>query len=238
MKYYKKYLGYTFILIILTTLNFNIAIAENKENGYSQITVMPVDEGYKDKSFHEFRTKLLKCIERRDKEFLIKIVDKDIKYSFGDDDSGIKRFCEEWGLNKNSDKSEIWKELRKVLVLGGRFDEEGAFIAPYVFTDFPDGEEFDSYTDYIVIDKNVKIYEKPYFESNFKSKIAGEVSYEVIKTIATYERELPDSWEEVMTAKGIKGFIERKNIRNATDYRAFFKKINGNWKMTIFIAGD
>ncbi len=67
--------------------------------------VRPVDEGKKDKSFSAFRDKLIEAVKKRDKKYLLSILDPNIKSSFGGDD-GIKDFKTMWKID--SSKTKLW----------------------------------------------------------------------------------------------------------------------------------
>ena len=47
----------------------------------------------------------------------------------------------------------------RVLALGGSFNEETTFMAPYTYSKFPD--EFDAFEHGVVIGENVKVRKEP-----------------------------------------------------------------------------
>jgi len=122
--------------------------------------LLPVDEGTQDPSFLEFRTALRQAIQRRDADYLIHVLDKNVKLSFGGD-WGVPRFIEIW--DPYSPQSEIWKELGDVLRLGGTFGygkySRDTFWAPYVFGKFP--EQGDAFNEAVILDENVKVRARP-----------------------------------------------------------------------------
>jgi hypothetical protein len=123
----------------------------------------------------------------------------------------------------------------EVLTLGGRFNKDGSFTAPYTFTDFF-GERYD---ELIVINNNVNIYNKP----NLKSKIVGKVGFEIVRTGDFYSLRTRGkqfiNWHSIITSSGVKGFVYGGEIlRSPIDYRAVFQMKNDKWVMVSFIAGD
>lgn len=186
----------------------------------------PVDTAAKDPSFLAFRTQLLKTIERKDAKALLAVVNKDIKASFGME-NGIEDFKKMWGLNKPA-TSQLWSELSKVLKMGGSFSNKTTFIAPYVFSEWPDDK--DAFENWVVIAKDVNIRAKP----SISAAVLKKVSYEILP-IEFSENE---KWVTVKLGNGKKGYIASQYIRSSVDYRAFFEKIKGRWQMTVFIAGD
>src|SRR5262249_41832416 len=128
--------------------------------------VMPVDEGSKDPSFAAFRNQLQQAVERRDLKFLESVLDPEVKLSFGGDD-GLEGFRRVWD-------EEHWKELGKVLSMGGRFQGAGEFVAPYTFTDFPHG--MDPFESVIILGENVPVYTRP----DRASRVVGRLSHDAV----------------------------------------------------------
>lgn len=219
-------------LILLFFLIFGFSAVSAQER-----FVRPVDEAAKDADFLAFRTKLIEAVKKRDAKYVLSIVDKNIKNSFGGND-GIKEFKEWWKLE--SPKSEFWNEFLTVITNGGKFFTGEAvknklFTAPYTFDAFP--EDLDAFTHSVIFGNNVNLRAKP--ETN--APVVGKLSYNIVETIRSIEdknnAEKAD-WYEVKTLGGKKGFVKAEFVRSPIDYRAGFEKINGKWKMTFFLAGD
>ncbi len=196
--------------------------------------VLPVDEGKRDASFLSFRQKLSEAVKKRNRKFLLGILDRNIKNSFGGD-GGIKEFKEKWKID--SPKSEFWNEMLSVITNGGVFFSEDTFIAPYSFKRFP--KDLDAFEYQAIFGRNVNLRSKP--ESS--SKLISQLSYNIVKV--DYEKSVKDKtdeekylWLKVETLGGKKGFVNAKYARSPIDYRAIFDKNNGRWKMTAFVAGD
>jgi hypothetical protein len=189
--------------------------------------VEPVDEADQDHSFLQFREELLVTIEHRDVEALIEVIDPNVLISFGMD-NGIEHFMEEW--DPASPESEIWDELAVLLRMGGTFQPNGAFYAPYVFTEFPD--DLEPFMGRLILGPNVPLYELPDTSSN----ILTYLSYNAVR----YRRDsrVLEGWTSVMTQDNRAGFVEESMVHGPIDYRAGFTKKNGNWIMTCFVAGD
>lgn len=186
----------------------------------------PVDEAAQQASFLSFRHQLLKTLERKDVKGLLAIVDKDIKASFGTE-NGISGFKELWKLDQPA-SSDIWRELTTVLKMGGSFSNTTTFVAPYVFSQWP--ETMDAFENAAVLGSNVRIRAKP----DLNASILKTVSYEILPV----EFGENQHWVTVKLSGGKKGYIASQYIRSSVDYRAFFEKIKGRWQMTVFVAGD
>ncbi|MBX7169749.1 MAG: SH3 domain-containing protein [Pyrinomonadaceae bacterium] len=216
--------------ILLVLLLFIIPIAAQEK------FVTPVDEADKDKTFLEFRTKLIEAVQKHDVKYLLSVVDKSIKNGFGGND-GINEFKKQWKIyNRNS---ELWKELLIVLTHGGTFDKEnkGMFYAPYLFTNFPDG--VDEFEHQAIFGNNVNLRSKP----DKDAPVVASLSYNIVKT--DYENSVKSKtnkdeflWLKIETLGGKKGFVKPEFVRSAIDYRAGFERRRGKWTMTFFLAGD
>lgn len=193
--------------------------------------LLPVDEAAKDPSFFAFRARLLVAIARKDVNYLISVLDPQIRTDFGGG-GGIADFKKAWHLERPT--SQIWNELASVLSLGGSFDN-GSFSAPYIYSKFPD--EFDAYEYRAVIDDGVRVRREP----NTNGGIIKTLSFDIVKVIVeapTDSRLAKRQWLTVELADGQKGFMAKEYLRSPIDYRAIFEKKSGKWLMTAFIAGD
>ncbi len=197
--------------------------------------VMPFDEAKKDESFFAFRTKLIEVAKKRDAKYILSIVDRNIKNSFGGND-GIEEFKKSWKINRSN--SEFWNEFLSVITNGGKFIKEGnnkLFFAPYTFTSFP--EDLDAFSYSAIFGSDVNLRSK----ADTNSPVVANLSYnvvEILKSIKAKENAEKVSWYEIKTLGGKRGFVKAEFARSPIDYRAGFEKKGGKWKMTVFIAGD
>ncbi len=217
-------------ILFLLFLFFGIATNILAQERY----VLPVDEGRKDASFVSFRQKLTEAIKKRDRKFILGILDRNIKNSFGGD-GGIEEFKETWKID--NPKSEFWNKMLTVITNGGVFFSKDTFIAPYSFERFP--KNLDAFEHQVIFGSNVNLRSQP----EISSKLISQLSYNVIKV--DYEKSVKERsnenkylWLKVETLSGKKGFIKAKYVRSPIDYRAIFEKNNGKWKMGAFISGD
>lgn len=231
-----KLLSKTFLIIfaIFLTFVFSTVGAAQKEP-----RVTPVDEAKKDASFFAFREKFIAAVKKRDVKFLLDTLDRDVKGSFGGD-SGIADFKRLW--KPDQPNSKLWKELLTVLTNGGTFSKrEGLktkeFCAPYSFTVFP--EDLDAFTYQMIFGNNINLRARP----DAKAASIAKLSYNIVKVDYENSVKKPKSdddyaWLKIETLGGKKGFVSAEFVRSPIDYRGCFEKINGKWKMTLFLAGD
>lgn len=221
---------WTIILTFVFTIN---AVAQKERQ------VLPVDEGKKDASFSAFREKLIAAVKRRDVVFLLETLDRDVQGSFGGD-SGIADFKRLWKLDKPN--SGLWSELLTVLTNGGTFMKDAGaknkqFCAPYSFSTFP--PDLDAFEYQMIFANNVNLRARP----DTKAAATDRLSYHVVRvdyenSVKVPNREGEYSWLKIETLSGKKGFVSAEFVRSPIDYRGRFEKINGKWKMTVFLAGD
>ena len=189
--------------------------------------LLPVDEASKRPDFFSFRAQLQRAIAMRDTTALLAAVDPNIKNSFGGND-GIDEFKTMWKIGQPD--SEIWEELGTVLSMGGSFFDEHTFVAPYVFSKWP--ESLDSFEHIAVVGANVRVRSEP--KSDAPSIDA--VSF-VILPVATDARVTDEAWRAVKIESKV-GFISSRFARSPIDYRAIFSEQSGAWRMVTFVAGD
>jgi len=198
--------------------------------------VKPVDEAKNDASFLAFRTKLVEAAKKRDAKFVLSIVDRNIKNSFGGND-GSEEFKKAWKINGPT--SDFWNEFLPVITNGGKFSEgennEKLFFAPYSFNSFPD--DLDAFSYSVIFGNNVNLRSK----ADMNSSVVASLSYNVVEVInSTKANKNAEkvSWYEIKTLGGKRGFVKAEFVRSPIDFRAGFEKKSGKWKMTAFIAGD
>jgi hypothetical protein len=192
----------------------------------------PYDDAARDPSFFIFRARLLEAIQQRDAQFVVSILSPNIKNSFGGND-GISEFRQYWKLERPDSK--FWKTMIRVLALGGSFNEETTFMAPYTYSKFPD--EFDAFEHGVVIGENVKVRKEPKLDG----QIIGTLSYDIVKVTEwkpINEAGKKQAWVTVLLTGNARGYIAEDYIRSPIDYRAIFEKKNGKWQLTAFVSGD
>jgi hypothetical protein len=187
-------------------------------------TLPPRDEcADADPGFASFRAELLDIVARHDASGLLAIAADDIRFDFGGGE-GRRAFSGEWGLAA-PDRSAIWVELARVLASGCARDGE-TMTAPYIFRRFPD--ELDVFTSGVA-GPAARLYQA-------RSDV-GESVLIPWEVLAEVEREA-GGWARVRLSDGRAGFVETAQLLNPIDYRAIFEKRDGQWRMTMFIAGD
>lgn len=220
--------------------------------GHPQAKILPQNEMYRDSSLTNFVCKLQYAIFKRDKGFLLSVVDQDIKNSFGGSD-GIEEFKQMWDLD-NPD-SPIWFIMSKIISLGGKFSNyqfaetsPDRFVFPYVFALELPNESLDYFTVLAITGSRVNVREKP----DLNSKVLGQLTYDLVnadynKSVeAVKDKRLQNlsyhggyDWYHITTLdQKLSGYVYWEYAWSPVGYRMFLTKRNGNWTISCLIAGD
>jgi len=243
----------SFALIFALVMMIFITACGRNENGNSSAGSPPTEQNGKtfliplekqllppaqeinDAEFEQAYKKFIEAVHNKDLNTLDGFLDNKIMTSFGGD-AGKPYFYEYWNLGDNPEKSELWAELEKIIKLGGVYEkDEKRFTAPYIFKNFPD--ELDAFEYFVIIDEDVKIYEK----DSTDSTIVGELDYNIVK----FENN-DEFWEmngegfiKITAFSGKEGYIQKKYIRSPIDYRfSLVREKAGEWKLAFLVAGD
>jgi len=191
------------------------------------LQLLPVDEASKRPDFFSFRAQLQRAIAMRDTTALLAAVDPNVKNSFGGND-GIDEFKTMWKIGQPD--SEVWEELGTVLSMGGSFLDEHTFVAPYVFSKWP--ESLDSFEHVAIVGANVRVRSEPKPDA----PPIDSVSFAILP-VANDARVVDEAWRAVKLESKV-GFVSSRFARSPIDYRAIFSEQSGAWRMVTFVAGD
>ena len=188
--------------------------------------LMPVDEASKQPEFFTYRARLQVAVAAKDLDAVIAAANPNIKLGFGGEGGAALL---QHNLSKPGSE-ELWKELARVLALGGSFRGRSAFHAPYYASNWP--EALDSFECGAIVGGNVIVRRQP----NPDAAVVARASYAIVR----YLTDLPGAsdWSHIQLANGQEGYIRDEYVRGPTFLRAIFNLINGQWRMTALVAGD
>jgi hypothetical protein len=212
-------------LVAIATLVLLALMGSGSPCGATQL--LPVDEAQLQPDFFTFRAHLLAALARRDVPALLEVIDPNIKNSFGGND-GIEEFRKMWELDQP--ESRLWETLTALLALGGTFNDEGWFTAPYVFSEWPD--DLDAFEHVAIIGSGVRVRSKP----DLSSDPITSSSFAILPLSGAGG--ITDDWVGVRLPGGAEGYVARRYVRSSLDYRAMFAKSDGQWRMKFLVAGD
>lgn len=193
----------------------------------AQARLLPVDQAATVPDFFSFRAQLQVAVAKRDLKVILAAMSKDVKLSFGGDD-GVSEFGNVW--KPESPDTKLWEVLAGVLALGGTFDAQGAFTAPYVFTRWP--QDKDSFSHMAAIGTGVRVRTAP----NAAASAIASLDFSLVEV--SEDAPSDEMWVQVKVGPGRVGYVDRRYLRSPIDYRIRFVKQEGKWQAVFFLAGD
>ncbi len=190
------------------------------------------DDAKRDPSLVKAVAEMLAAAKAKDWKRLALQVDARIQLDFG---GGAGRA--EFG-KRLARRPVLWDELVWVLEHGGRFDQDGTFMAPYTFS--ADTGDLDPFEAGVMVAKATA-----HAEPRADSPVVAELDRAAVRVVSwkgteqtprPFYRRL--DWVQIELDDKRKAWLPAKVVRSAVDYRAGIKKVRGAWKMTVFIAGD
>ncbi len=197
--------------------------------------LLPVDEAAKNPSWVRFRNRLLDALVKRDRKFVLSIVDRNIRNSL-DAPRGIAEFRKQWEFD--ADDGALWRELPAALHLGSAWlkPEKGPrqLCAPYVAAKWP--EDIDPFDHGAIVAKEVLVKSGP----SSAAETLGTLAYDIVPVLDwEVDDTIPDikqKWVKIRL-KAKDGFIPEEQIRSPVEHRACFGKTESGWRMIAFVIG-
>ena len=198
--------------------------------------LLPVDEAATDPSWTSFRKRLLDAVTKRDRKFVLGILDANVRSGL-EGRRGVAEFRKQWELNSGS--SPLWQELPAALFLGGAYvkHEKGPpeFCAPYVSVRWP--QDIDAFRGGAIVANEVLVKSAP----SSTSDTVATLSYNIVEVS---DWEVNDAaagskqkWVRIRLRAG-EGYVPEEQIRSPIEHTACFVKSAGGWRMTGFGPGS
>jgi hypothetical protein len=202
-------------------------------SAHSQDRKLPlVDEGASDVSWLRFKKQLMGAIEKRDKQFILAILDKNVRNQ-DQRARGVGNFRKQWELD--TDDSPLWRELALALQLGAAYIKRDGgpreLCAPYLLGRWPDDVEPIKHG--VVISRDAPVQSEP----SASSPTIGALSYDIV-TVSDWELDdkMPGAkqkWVKIRY-RARDGYIAEEQIRSPIEQAACFVKTGNTWRMTAF----
>ena len=198
------------------------------------VQLLPIDEGRNNKQFTTFRESLMAAIAAENLDWILNRVAPEIHFSFGSG-PGKEAFIKNW---KQIGWDKFLTELQRVVENGGHFQQPDFFSAPYTFSNWP--AQLDAFSYIMAVKHNTRVFAEP----NLDSEPIGYLNYEAVgvEEWNSEDFENGDVWENWFKVRWRGAYpvawVHHSEARHGVDYRAGFKKINGSYMITYFIAGD
>jgi len=191
-----------------------------------------VDEAAGDASWLRFKKQLLGAIEKRDKQFLLSILDKNVRNQ-DERTRGIANFRKQWELDTAD--SPVWRELGTALQLGGawikREKRPREFCVPYLLGKWP--EDVAPFDNGVVISRDTSVQAEP----SSSSAALGTLSYDIVPVtdweVDDKAADAKQKWVKIRF-RNREGYIPEEQIRSPIEQAACFAKGANGWRMTAF----
>ena len=187
-----------------------------------------IDEADRCAGFAPFRRELLRIIDRQDGRALLRHVAADVRLGF-DGERGHADF-RRFHLSSAEQRQELWHELGSVLRLGGGCESPDTFVAPYVTSHWPGGDQLADLRAVVGDDVPMRVAPRP------DAAVTGRLSRAIVRVTDYVSAEPP--WSAVAAPDGRHGFVEDRFLRSPIDMRAQFERRNGRWLLAVWIGGD
>jgi hypothetical protein len=193
----------------------------------------PHDEALTDASWAAFRARLLTAVEKRDRQFVLSVLDPAIRNGAAAP-RGIAEFRKQWELDSNS--GVFWSLLPSALSVGSAYLERRnrprELCAPYLLGKWPVSVDPSVYGAISARDTMVKA--GPSWDTDTLTRL----SYEIVRVT---DWEVPDldpgfkqNWVRIRLLKEGTGFVPEEQIRSPIEHSACFIRTARGWRMTVF----
>ena len=191
----------------------------------------PADEAARDSSWLTFKKRLMSAIEKKDKQFLLSILDPKVR-SQDERARGVATFRKQWELD--ADDSPVWRELANALALGTAYVTRDKapreLCAPYVLGHWPG--DLSPTTHAVAIGRETLVQAEP----SSASALLGTLSHDIV---AVTDWEVDDRKDAKQTWVRIRfkqrdGYVPEEQIRSPIEHAACFVKGANGWRMMAF----
>ena len=195
----------------------------------------PIDEAAKDASWASFKKRLLIAIDRRDRKFILGMLDKNVRTGH-EGGRGVTEFRKQWEVD--SEASPLWQELRAVVALPAAYHRPDTgrteLCAPYVAVRWP--QDMDAFKGGAIIANDVLVKSTP----TATADTVATLSYNMVE-VADWEVDDRDAaskqkWVRIWLKSGM-GFVPEEQVRSPIEHTACFVKGETAWRLVGFGPG-
>jgi len=212
-----------------------VAVPALAQDGPDQTKLVPVDEAARDPSWVSFRNRLLAALERRDRKFVLGIVDRNIRNAL-DVPRGIAQFRKYWDVD--ADDSPLWRELPAALFLGSAWlkpeKRPRQLCSPYVAVKWP--EDIDPFDHGAITVKEALVKAAPSSDSATLATLAYDIVPVADWEVVDQAKDAKQKWVKIRL-KGRDAYVPEEQVRSPIEHRACFVKTENGWRMIAFVVG-
>jgi hypothetical protein len=186
----------------------------------------PVDRCAADDSFSRFRAELKNAVGGKDREHLLGLLADDIMVDFGGG-HGRAAFIDHWKLGQPGE-SRLWAELAEILRLGCTIQGDTASSPSLLGQLSP---ERDAFMTLLAVKPGAALRAGPSDDSPVIRRLDWDL-------LTVEPKGAVEGWFPIELGDRGTGFVRWEHVRSPVDYRAVFSRQNGEWRMTVLVAGD
>lgn len=195
---------------------------------------VPRDEAAGDVSWTRFRDQLLAAAQRRDKKFVLGIVDRNVRNGL-EQPRGMEEFMRQW--EPDAEDGPLWRELPRALHLAAAWYRHDhmprSLCAPYVLPQWPKGIDPHGYG--AITARQTDVRAAPSGNAEIQGTL-GQVIVSVTDwEVADRNAEIRQKWVKIRTQER-DGYILEEHIRSPVEHLACFRKGENGWRLTSFLA--
>ncbi|QIQ86761.1 SH3 domain-containing protein [Erythrobacter sp.] len=179
---------------------------------------------------------LERALAARDADALLALADDGILLDFGGGSGKA-----ELRRRLNAPDYRLWDEIDRALALGCGLSKPvdgdgGETYASWPWYFVADRDPpFDAFEAHIVTGEGVRLRSGP----SLDAPVIGSVSWDYVRLVEPYtEESATRPYARVETLGGQAGYIARAYLRSLVDYRLVASRVEGEWRLTAFVAGD
>ena len=200
--------------------------------GAQERKLAPVDEAGNDASWISFRNRLLGALEKRDRKFVLGVLDRNVRNG-SDAPRGIPEFQKQWELS--ADDSPLWRALSSALFLGSawlaREKRPRELCAPYVLAKWP--ADLDPVAHGVVVAREALVKAAPSSGSQTLATLSHDIVAVADWEVDDKEQGFRQKWVKVRL-KSAEGYVPEEQVRSPVEHAACFIKTEGGWRLTVF----
>lgn len=222
-------------MLLLASLLAAPAMAQQKPAAKAQDGVFaPRDEAAGDPSWTRFRDRLLEAVQRRDKKFVLGIVDRNVRNGIGQP-NGLEEFTRQW--EPDAEDSPLWRELPRALHLGAAYYSHEkmprSLCAPYVLPRWP--KNTDPHGNGAITARETALRAAPSGSAHILASLGQSIVRVIDWEVADSDADVKQKWVKI-SANERDGFVPEEHIRSPLEHLACFRRSETGWRLTSFLA--
>lgn len=178
-----------------------------------------------------FVMNLKDAISRKDENKLLSMISESVVYSDGE---GKTDFTYHWALNENPVSSDIWGEMERILIYGGKLVYDDMYQIPYMYDELSK-----SSVNAACIGDSVNMRSEDSINGGVVDQLNFDLLTELETSTKTYTMDgVEYPWVKVQKQDGTIGYVVKAFIYDSNDFNIQISNPNGYWEITAIKSGQ